>query len=160
LNRTKDPQTIECGKGYPVLRRIRCTRSLRANIVFALSQLLKGPTAAEESLGYRSSVPTREEIKKRKRLMDEEFSFLPKEKRVGQFWIDDNDTIVVLKRVKLTRDSVFVEFSKSMIAYGGGSCRVAGIVGPMGQTILQFPSIKKIGFSIEGTPKGELPFQP
>lgn len=159
-NRLKDPESIECGKGFPVARRLKGTLSLRDSIRLTLKELLKGPTAIEETLGYRRTVPSPLEIRRHIKQQHEYAIQNPKAQLNKQFWIVEHDTVVYVKRLKVVRDSVFVEFSKSMIAYGGGSCRVASILGPIGQTILQFPTITRIGFWIEGTPKGELPFQP
>ncbi|MEO8166733.1 MAG: hypothetical protein ABI623_00710, partial [bacterium] len=69
------------------------------------------------------------------------------------------DTIVTVGKVVVVTDSVFVEFSNAMRAYGGGSCRVAEILGPIWQTLSEFQSIKKVGWGIEHLGQEES-FQP
>lgn len=52
-NTVNDPQALDCGKTYPVSRTVPKTSTVGRR---ALEELLKGPTEAEKTLGYSTSI--------------------------------------------------------------------------------------------------------
>ncbi len=158
-NREKDPGLIDCGKGYPVLRQIAKQPSTKNLVRAALAEVLQGPNEDERAKGFFTSIPTTIEIRLWRNQVLEYSREHPEEKKNSLNKWRDGDTNVTVTYIRLLKDSVFVEFSHSMRAYGGGSCRVGGILGPIRQTLLQFPRIKKVGFGIENIAYDEA-FQP
>lgn len=146
-NRVKNPGSIECGKGFPVERTIRRQHSLKNMVRAVLNELLRGPTESEQREGFYSSIPSPSQIRSYKEQLLAHVNERPNPLRT---WRED-DTVVTVRRVIVVRDSVFVEFSHSMRAYGGGSCRVAGILGPMWQTLSELRGIRTVGWAIEGS---------
>ena len=71
-------------------------------------------------------------------------------------WTED-DTMVTLKEVSITGNNVFVLLSASSQAYGGGSSRIDGMLGPLKRTVkFLFPSAE-VGITAKGC---EYSFQP
>lgn len=156
-NRVKDPESVDCGKGFPVQRIIRKQHSLKNKIKVVLGELLRGPTDSEREEGFYGSVPTPSQIRSHKNQILEYLKERQAPNPLDKWRA--SDTIVTIRKVVVVGDSVLVEFSNSMRAYGGGSCRVAEILGPMWQTLSEFRAIRTVGWAIEGSPP-ETSFQP
>jgi len=146
-NTSKDPRSLNCSNGYPVVRFIHKLPSTLDSIRYALDELLDGPNEEEKVRGYVSPIPRSNQITRYMKLAGEKLGWRME------------DTCVAITRIAVHRDTAFVEFSTSMRTYGGGSCLAAAISGPIRQTILQFPVVKHVRFLIEGV-QGEDVFQP
>lgn len=158
-NIIKNPESIDCAKGFPVKRKIPQGTNLQDSVRFLVEEYLKGPTFEEQELGYRSSVPTTKEIVQYIHNIRTYRHEHPEQPETWREHIADDDTTVRVTEVSLQNDTTFVIFSMSVAAYGGGSCRVAAILGPLRQTIFQIPHIQHVIFSIQGVPASEV-FQP
>lgn len=156
-NQKEDPEQIDCGKGYPVVRKIPKNQPMKNKIKAVLAEVLRGPTDKEREAGFFSSVPTPAQIQLWKSQILEYLKEHPVPNPLIK--LHEADTIVTVRKVVIVRDSVYVRFSNAMRAYGGGSCRVGGILGPIRETLFEFKAIRKVGFGIEGVGPDES-FQP
>ncbi|MBN1483260.1 MAG: GerMN domain-containing protein [Chloroflexia bacterium] len=112
----------------------------------SIEALLEGPTAEEREAGYLSSIPSPEEVQAfRQRAIDE-----------GYEAPYDGDR-VELRSLEITDQGIaVVDFSREMLAYGGGSMRVTVIRQQVEKTLEQFPHIEAVSILIGGEQEGIL----
>ena len=137
-NRIKDPIGERCDVGYPVRRMVPRPLSLIDSIKVSVREYLNGPTESERQDGFMSAVPGREEILTHKEYLKEGFGWT------------EGDTAVTLKEVSMTGDTVFVQLSASSQAYGGGSCRIDEILGPLKQTVRSIVNAARVFVFVKG----------
>jgi hypothetical protein len=99
----------------------------------ALQELLWGPTPGNLA-DFSTAIPTPEEV-------------LAYSGR-GPDW----GHRVTLKKLTIENGVATADFSKEMLAYGGGAARVAAIRTQITRTLEQFPSIRQVRILVEGDP--------
>lgn len=135
-NKEKNPGAANCSAVFPATRIIKNDLIVRRR---AIEELLKGPTAEEKEQGYYSNIPNKEEIIDfRERIKNE----------TGETPYEGDE--IEIKSLKITSGIAYVDFSKELKAYGGGSCRVAAIKAEISETLKQFPRVDGVIISIEG----------
>jgi len=138
-NTLKDTSRSRCGIAFPVYRVIPKLDSLTDSLKFVINEYLKGPTAEERALGYRTAIPTKTEILVHQDYLKEGFG-----------WTHE-DTSVSVREVSMDNDTVFIQLSPSSQAYGGGSCRIEEMLDPMRATMRGIAAkISRIYFFVEG----------
>jgi spore germination protein GerM len=88
--------------------------------------------------------------------LDELFRGTTPEERSNQFWaFPSADTKGILKNVNVRNGTAYVNFTKAVYERLGNattSCG-GGFFSMIEQTLLQFPTIKKVFYAIEGSPR-------
>lgn len=97
----------------------------------ALNELLWG-VGPRNFAGFTSSIPSPEEV----------IAY----KNPGPNW----GPRVTLRKVTITNGIATADFSPEMLAYGGGSARVAAITSQITRTLEQFPSVTKVRILVDG----------
>jgi hypothetical protein len=98
-----------------------------------LEQLLWGPTPGNLA-DFHTAIPTPEQV----------LSYAGR----GPDW----GPRVTLKGLTISNGVATADFSKEMMAYGGGSARVAAISAQITQTLKQFPTVQEVRILVEGQP--------
>lgn len=135
-NEKNNPNAADCSAVFPVTRIVKNDLVVRRA---AIEELLNGPTLEEKEQGYYSSIPSKEEVIEFRERVKEETGKTPYE----------GDEIKI-KSLKITSGIAYVDFSKELKAYGGGSCKVAAIKAEITETLKQFPRVDGVIISIEG----------
>ncbi len=99
----------------------------------ALEQLLWGPTPGNLA-DFNTAIPTPEQVLK-----------FPGR---GPDW----GPRVTLRGLTISNGVATADFSKEMMAYGGGSARVAAISRQITETLKQFPSVQEVRILVDGQP--------
>jgi spore germination protein GerM len=139
-NEKMNPNATDCAAVFPVTRMVKNDLIVRRR---AAEELLRGPTPEEIEQGYYSSIPNKEEIIEFREKVKKETGQTPYE----------GDEIKVNSLKATAGELLFIDFSKEMKAYGGGSCRVDAIKAQIGETMNQFPEVGHTIISIEGEPE-------
>lgn len=105
----------------------------------ALNELLWG-VGPRNFAGFTTSLPTPQEV----------IAY----RNPGPSW----GPRVTLRKVTIDNAGVATaDFSREMMAYGGGSARVAAITSQITQTLKQFPTIKDVRILVDGKPNALQP---
>lgn len=104
----------------------------------ALNELLWG-VGPRNFAGFTTSLPTPEEV----------IAY----KNPGPNW----GPRVTLRQVTIVNGVATADFSSEMLAYGGGSARVAAITGQITQTLKQFSTVKEVRILVDGKPNALQP---
>ena len=139
-NKKMNPGAADCKAVFPVARMIQNDLIVRRR---AVEELLKGPTPGEIEQGYYSSIPGKEEIIEFRERIKKETGQAPY----------GGDEIKVNSLKVLAGGILYIDFSKEMKAYGGGSCRVDAIKAQINETLKQFSKVGHAAISIEGEPE-------
>ena len=115
-NSQLDPQN-NCDKTFAVDRNVIKTKE---TAYIALTELLKGPTAQEKSVGYQTSLP------------------------------DSKTQPIKIHSLNIRGGTAYADFDAALEANVAGSCRVTAIRSQITNTLKQFPTIKDVVISIYG----------
>jgi len=148
-NKEEDPFLFDCSRVWPVARKVNShteifglkinRRKVEDIAQSAIEKLLKGPTSEEKEGGYVSGIPDKEEIRRYKEIII----------GGGHKSPFKGDEIKLLS-LKIEDGIAFIDFSKELASYGGGSCKTAAIRSQIDKTLKQFKEIKKVVISIKG----------
>lgn len=112
----------------------------------AIALLLEGPTLEEQAEGFFSAIPDPEEvIAYRERLVE-----------AGYDPPYEGDRVRLLSLEIADDGTAIANFSKEMVAYGGGSMRVNVITQQIERTLSQFESIERVKIAVAGETEGVL----
>ncbi len=150
----------DCACDDPVTRDIPMTSKVEMAAFYALQLLIEGPTDDERNQGYHSCIPAGGQIAR----YEETYSAVIKDyhRRGGKidawgkrFLSADGEFTewgdrVEVKSVKIKDGIAYVDFSKELYSYGGGSCAVTAIITAIKNTAKQFPGVEEAEILIEG----------